>query len=92
MWRGLAAQADVVGPSKESAHMPLRCVARGWPCGGKGRCVVLRLPHGGGKHGRNAAEADKGRRHSMALCALRAQHGGTRLRRCGQGRPAQAGK
>ena len=53
--------------------------------------MVLHLPHGGGKHGRNATETDECRWNTMALRMLAAQNAGTRLWRCGQGSAAQGG-
>ena len=51
--------------------------------------MVLRLPHGGGKHGGDTAEADEGGRNAVALGLLAAQRTRTGLwRRC-QGRAAQ---
>ena len=53
---------------------------------------ALRLPHGGGKHGRNATEADKGRWHAMAARVPGTQHAGTHLRHCSKGSAVQAGE
>ena len=51
--------------------------------------MVLRLPHGGGKHGGDTAEANEGGRNAVALGLLAAQRARTGLwRRC-QGRAAQ---
>ena len=87
---GRVALPDKAMKSQEKdAHVPLLWVqelvavrrGKGW--------VLRRLPHGGGKHGRNATEADEGQRYATALRMLDAQHARARLRRCQQGSAAQ---
>lgn len=52
---------------------------------------ALSLPHGGGKHGRDAAKAHERGRHPVALRMQGAQHTGTCQRRSSESSAAQVG-
>lgn len=71
------------------SHAPGKCCS-GRPCGGCELCASS-LPHGGGKHGRDTAQAHECGGNAMAAGVQRTQHAGTRGQLCSKGRAAQAG-